>query len=119
MQKHWNQNGLDSIEGIYEQLSRPYLKLGLLKKDSIYKLVYFTTLLPSPYYRNWDEGDLLAVLKPSEEQGIFYCTWYEVNHKPTSKYYFQLEGAYLDLISYRSIKKAQFNKVYPVKQEDQ
>ena len=114
----WELSGCDTIEGIYVQQSPPYLKLGVIKNDSIYKLVYFTTLVPSINYRAWEEGDLKAVLTPSEEQGIFHCTWYDVNHKPISKYYFQVEGAYLDLISYRSIKKAKFNKVYPVKQED-
>jgi V8-like Glu-specific endopeptidase len=65
-------HGTDPIEGIYENVGRGALRLGVIARDNGQ---YFVIYLKNGKHRWWYEGEVKATLAPTSKSGVFKAEW--------------------------------------------
>lgn len=80
----------DGICGIYEGSNNTGYKLGCIKENGEYKLIYLGSLKPKCW---WQVGDIKAVLRPSATNGLFKADWYMQNTMLESNCYVLFDGS--------------------------
>ncbi|MEZ5010098.1 MAG: hypothetical protein R2753_18255, partial [Chitinophagales bacterium] len=87
LKKEWDNNGLDQIEGIYENITQsksiPKYKLALKKEGEVYNLVYLT----GADFSTWKVGDIKAILTKTATDLLFKVKWYMGNKSPNEDLY--------------------------------
>lgn len=66
-------NNNDGICGIYESTEEEGYKLGCIKENGVYKLIYLDGDIN---YDWWKIGDIKATLQPSATNGVYKAIWY-------------------------------------------
>ncbi len=117
LKEHWNNKSIDEIEGIYEDASYPYYKLGLIKDSNDYKLIFLSIGTKDREFKRWKEGDIKGILKPTASQNIFTSTWYMVDKEPTQRYTIVFETGLLKLLTTSLAGNEIYLKTYPTKQD--
>ncbi|HOS84072.1 MAG TPA: trypsin-like peptidase domain-containing protein [Bacteroidales bacterium] len=111
LKKHWEENGIDQIEGIYEQTisngGDRYL-FGLIKIDGIYNLIY---LSGSNSAKNWKEGYIKAILIPTATPLFFKSKWFMSNMSENNDFYISFEQGIMNCIGLDG--KTLYIKMYP------
>lgn len=84
LKSHFQQNGADQIEGIYESAvgttSMPKYNLGVVKSENGYTLIY---LSGATNYEDWNEGEVKAELMATATSSLFKAYWKMGNKKET------------------------------------
>lgn len=79
----------DGICGIYEGIDYPSYKLGVIKLDNTYRIIFLNS---KEYMEEWVAGDIKAVLRPSATKGLFKGDWIMANKRINSDCYFIFDG---------------------------
>lgn len=98
----------DGICGIYEGFDEQGYKLGVIKENGTYKLIY---LGAKELMSWWKVGDLKATLSPSATPGFFKANWYMANKELNSDAYVVFNGGSLEIVV--SNEKTGYLKMYP------
>jgi Trypsin-like peptidase domain len=99
LKEHFKENGADPIEGIYESVTgtafMPKYKLGLIKTETGYNLIYFSGAVN---YIDWQEGELKAELSPTATPTLFKAEWRMGNKKTNDNPYITFEQGMMNLV---------------------
>lgn len=98
----------DGICGIYEGFDAQGYKLGVIKENGSYKLIYLGSKEPMSW---WRVGDIKATLTPSATPGFFKANWYMANKELNADAYVMFNGGSLETVV--SNEKTGYLKMYP------
>jgi S1-C subfamily serine protease len=103
----------DAIEGIYENSfsseNSPRYKVGILKEDGAYKVVY----LSGGDSDIWKEGDIKANLTETATQYLYKTMWYMGNKSQNDEVYITFsKGMFTTILS--DGEESQYVKLFPV-----
>lgn len=98
----------DGICGIYEGFDVQGYKLGVIKENGSYKLIYLGSKEPMSW---WRVGDIKATLTPSATPGFFKANWYMANKELNADAYVMFNGGSLETVV--SNEKTGYLKMYP------
>lgn len=106
-------NGANSIEGIYESAfdipSMPKYKLGLIKSDEGYNLIY---LGGGKNYLDWLVGEIKAKLIPTATATLFKADWKMGNKQINENTYISFETGLMNLFT-ENKEKSVYIKLFP------
>lgn len=96
--EYWKNNGIDEIEGIYEQVISTYnnstripvYTLALKKTNSGYNIYFISADNMEPGSK-WRTGDLKAILSATATKYLFKAKWYMLDKTLMDGYYISLE----------------------------
>lgn len=126
LKEHWKTNGIDEIEGIYENTVQsmiyPKYTVGLIKTNSGYSLVFLKVTgkfegYENGYYKNytysWNTGDVKAYLTPSATPYLFKTKWYLANKTISEDLYITFEKGFMKIIWTNGNSENLYLKLYP------
>lgn len=122
LKTYWLKNGVDEIEGIYEDVSRiadgTKYKFGVIKNGKGYDIIYLSG--SAGINANlWEEGQLKAVLTKTATSYLFSSLWYQKNSETTTDIYISFEKGIMNVIPSNSqIPKTIYLKLYPTSDDD-
>lgn len=108
-------NGVDQIEGIYENTSHSNyyeenVKVALKKINTKYHLIYLSGV---PYNSgDWQEGEIKATLQPTATPNLFKANWIAVNKTEDDDYYVAFEQGLMSVVD-NSNQTNPYLKLYP------
>ncbi|MBO4402306.1 MAG: trypsin-like peptidase domain-containing protein [Bacteroidales bacterium] len=98
----------DGICGIYESSDENGYKLGCIKQNGEYRLIF----LGGKENRSWWQvGDLKAILRSSATDGVFKAEWYMANKSVESDCYVFFDGSTMNTLI--GNEKTFYLKMYP------
>lgn len=100
-------NENDGIVGIYEDFYSGGYKLGVIKHDNSYRIIYMS----GKRSKCWEFGHVIAELRPSATNGLFKATWYRPDFSSTNDCIVMFDGVTM-VVSLPSDKMT-FIKMYP------
>lgn len=103
----------DGICGIYEGFDNQGYKLGCVKQNGTYYLIY---LGDKDNMSWWQVGDVKAVLRPSATMGFFKADWYMANKAKESDAYVVFEGGSMKTVV--GNEESGYLKMYPTTQNN-
>lgn len=103
----------DGICGIYEGIDNQGYKLGCVKQNGTYYLIY---LGDKDNMSWWQVGDVKAVLRPSATMGFFKADWYMANKTKESDAYVVFEGGSMKTVV--GNEESGYLKMYPTTQNN-
>ena len=103
----------DGICGIYEGFDNQGYKLGCVKQNGTYYLIY---LGDKDNMSWWQVGDVKAVLRPSATMGFFKADWYMANKTKESDAYVVFEGGSMKTVV--GNEESGYLKMYPTTQNN-
>jgi|GEM_PF-5179609 len=76
MKTSWNQNGVQSYEGVYQSITEDNgykYRIAFIKgNEEKYFAIYLSGL---GHVRSWKEGDVIGVFDSAAYQGVFLGDW--------------------------------------------
>ena len=112
LKEHFNEHGADRIEGIYESIKESSTiakyKLGLIKSDSGYNLIYISGAIN---HLDWKEGEIKAKLRLTATPDLYKAYWEMSNKTVNENTYISFESGMLSLI--QNNDKIFYIKLYP------
>lgn len=99
----------DGICGIYEGTNVIGDKLGCVKQDGEYIIIYLGDRVRSTW---WQIGDIKARLKPSATNGVFKADWYMGNKTVSSHTYVFFDGGGMKAVI-NDLDEEFYLKMYP------
>lgn len=113
LKSHLKDKGADPIEGIYESAIgtslMPKYKLGLIKTEAGYNLIYFSG---ATNYNDWKSGELKAKLFPTATPTLFKADWYMSNKQINKDPYITFEQGLMNLVM-QDRDKTLYIKLFP------
>mgnify|MGYP001293421574 CR=1 FL=1 len=113
LKNYFNEKGVDEIEGIYENTistpSNPKYKLGIIKINDIYTLIY---LSGATNYLDWKEGEIKAKLTATATQNLFKADWKMSNKGLNTNAYIGFETGLMNLVIQEKDKSV-YLKLFP------
>ncbi|WP_425422892.1 S1C family serine protease [Phaeodactylibacter xiamenensis] len=113
IKEHFKKNGADPIEGIYERTSEEKLmaryKVGIIKEDNEYKMVYLGGALN---YEDWSEGEIKAELTKTATPTLFKLKWRMANKSINEDPYATFETGLMNIV-WPDGEKGLYIKLYP------
>ena len=113
LKSHFQSNGADEIEGIYENTDNSNkmakYKVCVVKNNDGYDMIY---LSGAKNYLDWNEGDIKAKLSSTATNTMFKADWYTANKTKNSDFYISFEPGLMNVITYDKSKKL-YLKLYP------
>lgn len=117
LKSHWKSKGADPIEGIYENAVKtensPKYKLGLIKSDKGYTLIYLSGA-ENPV---WKLGDVKAYLTKTAIPSLFKVKYYMGNKTINEDLYIGFESGLMKVIWTDSQENLYF-KLYPTSEDN-
>ncbi|MDA3815969.1 MAG: serine protease [Prolixibacteraceae bacterium] len=125
LKEHWKANGIDEIEGIYEDTQKhtkhnPKMTYGLIKTNSGYTLVFLKVLggkrFNGPYkdYNYmWNPGDVQAYLYPTATPYLFKSKYYRYDKTIFEDFYMSFEKGIMKFVLMYEDWEHIFLKLYP------
>ena len=98
----------DGICGIYEGSDNTGYKLGCVKQNGEYRLIYLGSRERMAW---WQIGDTKAVLRPSATNGFFKADWYMANKTLESNSYVVFDGGSMKTVI--GSEETFYLKMYP------
>lgn len=98
----------DGICGIYEGSDNTGYKLGCVKQNGEYRLIYLGSRERMAW---WQIGDTKAVLRPSATNGFFKADWYMANKTLESNSYVVFDGGSMKIVI--GSEETFYLKMYP------
>lgn len=109
----WEKNGLDLIEGIYENTNSEKIdnkyKLALKRKGEKYELIY----LGGNNNGKWKVGDIKAILNKTASPNIFKVKWYMADKSISEDLYITFETGLMKIIWTDGQPESLYLKLYP------
>lgn len=99
----------DGICGIYEGSDETGYKLGCVKENGTYRLIYLGS---KKWMSWWQVGDIKATLRPSATLGLFKANWYMADKSLNSDYYVVFDGMSMQVFG-GGDDKVFYLKMYP------
>lgn len=99
----------DGICGIYESMTGNHYKLGCIKEDNVYKLIYLDCIISNSW---WNVGDVKAVLRPSATTGLYKADWIMLKKELSRDTYVSFFGSGME-ITISGLPKDTYLKMYP------
>lgn len=117
LKAHWDANGADEFEGIYEKTFKSdgaaRYKLALVKTNSEYTLFYLSGALPERK-ELWQTGDIKAQFEEETSRpGVYKVIWYMGSKKRNRNVYIKLEKNKMRVIWAETKHKDLYYKMYP------
>lgn len=114
--EHWNKNGVDNIEGIYERVSAEIeYSLAILKENNEYKIIY----LAGARGTGWLEGDIKATLRKTAQFGLFKSNWRMIDKTNNKDLNIIFESATMKTLSETGDNSQDlYLKMYPTYEND-
>lgn len=108
LKQHWKQNGMDEIEGVYDQIGSEKYTLALKKEgEENYNLIYL-----SGGNVGWEIGELKAVLTRTATPSMFKVLWYMGDKSENNSIYAIFEKGSFKLLGLHE-NETMFLKLYP------
>ncbi|WP_035669402.1 hypothetical protein [Flavobacterium sp. 83] len=108
--KHWNENGISEIEGIYEVVGgKIKYELAVIKNNGTYSLIYLSGANGS----SWNTGDIKATLKKTASFGMFMSNWYLLNKLQSKDVLITFKDSTFSVVSGESNDNDTYVKTYP------
>lgn len=111
--KEFSDSNNDGICGIYEGADEQGYKLGCIKQNGEYRLIYLGSKKRMSW---WQIGDTKAVLHSSATNGFFKADWYMANKTSNSDCYIIFDGGSMKTIIDND--ETFFLKMYPTSSTD-
>ena len=113
LKNHWKNNGVDNIEGIYENTAssndQPKYKLAIVKNSNSYETIY----LSGANDLRWNEGDVKAILKSTATTGLFSTNWYMGDKVLNNNVYTSFENGFMKVVWTDGNPESLYLKLYP------
>jgi S1-C subfamily serine protease len=114
LKKEWSENGVDQIEGIYEntasnQIQSKY-RLAIKKKGDNYQAIY----LEGADNSKWSVGDLKAIIKKTASSKLYATDWYMGNKAINENVYTSFEPGLMKIIWTDNNPESLYLKLYPI-----
>jgi S1-C subfamily serine protease len=112
---HWGRNGIDAIEGVYEEISSngsSKVNLAVLKTTVGYSLIYLSGA-PSRYSHMWTAGDIKAELSLTATQGLFRPKWYTFDKRILDNGLISFKQGYFSVSWIGTGEEEMYLKTYP------
>ena len=77
----------DGVVGIYEAASNNGCKLGCIKENDTYKLIYM-----GEGSTTWKSGEVKAILRPTAQTGFYKADWYMSDKSKNTNCYISFDG---------------------------
>jgi S1-C subfamily serine protease len=115
----WNNNGIDNIEGIYENTASSNnqikYKLAIKKKGEKYEAIY----LEGAENTKWSVGDVKAIIKKTASSKLYTTDWYMSNKAINENVYTAFEPGIMKIIfTDNNIPESLYLKLYPISNEE-
>lgn len=115
LKKYFDNNKLNSIEGIYKSYQSDqvsFYKIGIIKSGDKFKVIVLESDLPQ-----WKTGEVKAYFEPSSMKGFFSAKWFMANKTPIETFASIENDAILSIefVTQENNQKRQdkFIKMYP------
>ena len=109
LKTYWGNNGIDDLEGIYENFRFNKSRMALKKKDDMYNLIYLTGI----ENEKWKTGDINAILTKTASPNFFKVKWFMSDKKVNENLYASFESSLLRIIWTDGQPETLFLKLYP------
>ena len=117
LKSHWNSKGADPIEGIYENAVKrensPKYKLGLIKSDAGYELIY----LSGAQQTGWRVGDIKAYLTKTATPSLYKVKYFMGNKTINEDLYIGFERGLMKVI-WTDREENLYLKLYPTSEDN-
>lgn len=114
LKNYWTENGVNSIEGIYEKVGNTLeYNLAVVKENQEYKIIY----LSGANGTTWNEGDLKAELQKTAQFGLFKSNWFMLNKYLNKDVLVTFDKATMKTISENGSGTDMYIKIYPTYEE--
>lgn len=117
LKSHWNSKGADPIEGIYENAVKrensPKYKLGLIKADAGYELIY----LSGAEEPGWKVGDIKAYLTKTATPSLYKVKYFMGNKTINEDLYIGFERGLMKVI-WTDREENLYLKLYPTSEDN-
>lgn len=104
---------VEPIEGIYENSFKdegsPRYKIGVVKEESLYKLIY----LSGGNSEIWKQGEIKGVLIPTATSNLFKAQWYMEDKSLNDEVFISFDLGYFKLV-WADSRENLYIKLYPV-----
>lgn len=118
LKSHFLSNGADPVEGIYEgtvqTLTNAKYKLGVIKTDNGYTLIY---LDGANNYQDWTEGEVKAKLTATATPTLYKASWKMNNKFENSNAYISFETGLMNLVMQEKDKSV-YLKLFPTSNDN-
>jgi hypothetical protein len=115
---HFETNGANIIEGIYERTSEADLmaryKVAIIKEDGEYKMIYLDGALN---YKDWIEGEVKADLTKTATSSLFKLKWRMGNKSINEDPYATFESGLMNIV-WPDIERGLYIKLYPTQSDN-
>lgn len=112
LKSHWTKNGIDAIEGIYENAIKsdnsPKYELAVVKSDNGYNLIYLSGAENS----NWSVGDIKAYLTKTATPNLYKVEYFMGDKSVNEDLYISFENAVMKVI-WTDRQENLYIKLYP------
>ncbi|MBN1187521.1 MAG: trypsin-like peptidase domain-containing protein [Bacteroidales bacterium] len=110
---NWKKNGLDVIEGIYENTNSGKIdnkyRLALIRKGETYEIVY----LGGNDNGKWEIGDIKAILNKTASPNIYKVKWYMADKRVSEDLYITFDTGLMKIIWTDGHPESLYIKLYP------
>ncbi|WP_051119697.1 S1C family serine protease [Gillisia sp. CAL575] len=115
---YWNSNGIDPIEGIYENTvssqTQSKYKIAIKKNGQNYEAIY----LDGADNSKWNEGDIKALITTTASPNIYATDWYMSNKVLNENVYTSFEPGIMRLIWTDNSPESLYLKLYPTNSDE-
>jgi len=117
LKSHWTKNGIDAIEGIYENAIKsdnsPKYELAVVKSDNGYNLIY----LSGAENPNWSVGDIKAYLTKTATPNLYKAEYFMGDKSANEDLYISFENAVMKVI-FTGRQENLYIKLYPTSEDN-
>jgi len=117
LKSHWTNNGIDVIEGIYENAIKtdntPKYKLALVKSDNGFNLIYLSGAQNS----GWQVGDIKAYLTKTATPNLYKVEYFMGNKSINEDLYISFENGFMKVI-WTDREENLYIKLYPTSEDN-
>lgn len=118
LKSHFLSSGADPVEGIYEgtvqTLANAKYKLGVIKTDNGYTLIY---LDGANNYQDWTEGEVKAKLTATATPTLYKASWKMINKFENNNAYISFETGLMNLVMQEKDKSV-YLKLFPTSNDN-
>jgi S1-C subfamily serine protease len=117
LKKHWEENGIDYIEGIYETVNSTQNEKNTIavkrENDNEYNIIYLKGA-SSVYKDRWQEGDLKAKIYKTANDNIYKVDWYMADKSLYTNLYISFEKGAMRIFFTEYNREEILLKLYPL-----
>ena len=113
LKMNWENNGLDGLEGIYENANSDIVDtkytLAIKLENGNYNLIY----LGGNDNGTWEIGDIKAILSKTASSDLYKAKWYLADKNITDDLYVKFESGLMKIVWTNGKTTTPYIKLYP------